>query len=128
MRIASLGYGHVGGTLADRWQRAGHDVTLAARDDGSPHVTALLARNPALRTASPEAAVRAADVVVLATPFQANAAAVTPLAAALAGKILVDCTNPVGPGLTHALGSSRSGTEQLQQLLPETRLVKAFSI
>ena len=32
----------------------------------------------------------------------------------LAGKVIVDCTNPVGPGMTHGLRSVRSGAEVLQ--------------
>lgn len=67
-------------------------------------------------------------MVVLATPYQANAEALPPLREALAGKVLVDCTNPIGPGLTHGLGSARSGTEAIQALLPATRVVKAFSV
>jgi len=46
----------------------------------------------------------------------------------LAGKILVDCTNPVGPGLTHGLESRTSGAEDVQRLAPGTRVVKAFTI
>jgi predicted dinucleotide-binding enzyme len=42
--------------------------------------------------------------------------------------VLVDCTNPVGPGLTHGLDNRQSGTEWLQSLLPETDVVKAFTI
>jgi predicted dinucleotide-binding enzyme len=41
---------------------------------------------------------------------------------------VVDCTNPVGPGLTHGLGSKQSGTEWIQALLPATKVVKAFTI
>ena len=44
------------------------------------------------------------------------------------GKVLVDCTNPVGPGLSHGLDSKRSGSELLQSLVPEANVVKAFSI
>lgn len=128
MRIAFIGHGHVGGALADRLQRLGHDVVLAARDEGAESVTKLLARNGSLGVASPDAAVKAADVVVLATPFGANAEVLTPLEPHLAGKTLIDCTNPVGPGLTHGLGSQRSGTEMIQALLPDTKVVKAFSI
>src|SRR5205085_2270566 len=98
--IAFIGYGNVGAPLADHLQRLGHDVVLAARDAGSDSVKELLARNGALRVESPADAVRSADVVFLATPFQAVEAALKPVAAVLAGKILVDCTNPVGPGLT----------------------------
>jgi predicted dinucleotide-binding enzyme len=91
-------------------------------------VAAALARSSRL-TARPIAdAVREAEVVVLATPFQANDAILRPLADALSGKILVDCTNPVGPGLTHGLRSERSGSEAVQALVPAARVVKAFSI
>lgn len=128
MRMAFIGYGNVGGPLADHLQRAGHDVTLAARDAASEGVRKARGRNARLAVAEPAAAVRAADVVFLATPFQANESALRPLASELAGKILVDCTNPVGPGLTHGLGSVQSGTEWIQALLPETKVVKAFTI
>jgi hypothetical protein len=78
--------------------------------------------------AAPVDAVGEADVVVLAIPFQANVEVLTPLEAALAGKVLIDCTNPIGPGLSHGLSSRQSGTEMIQTLLPDTRVVKAFSI
>ncbi len=128
MRIACIGHGNVGGALAERLQRAGHDVVLAAHDGGSDSVRALVARNPGLGVATPAEAVRAADVALLATPYQANVDVLAGLAAELDGKILVDCTNPVGPGLTHGLGSRQSGTEAIQAQLPRTKVVKAFSI
>jgi len=128
MRIAFLGYGNVGSALANRLQRLGHEVTLAARDPQSEGLAKALAKNGALKVGEPATAVRSAEVVFLATPFQANVEVLTPLAGELAGKILVDCTNPVGPGLSHGLGSVQSGTERIQALLPETKVVKAFSI
>jgi predicted dinucleotide-binding enzyme len=128
MNIAFIGCGNVGAPLADHLQRAGHDVVLAAADPTSDSVTRATARNPALRVAAPLDAVRAAAVVFLATPFQANAAALAPVAEALAGKVLVDCTNPVGPGLTHGLANVESGAQMVQRLAPRARVVKAFSI
>ena len=128
MKIAFLGYGNVGAPLADHLQRLGHEVTLAAPDAGSDGVKKALARNRDLKVAAPREAVGGAEVVFLATPFQANEEVLRPIAAELEGKILVDCTNPVGPGLTHGLGSTQSGTEMIQALLPRTRVVKAFSI
>jgi 8-hydroxy-5-deazaflavin:NADPH oxidoreductase len=118
----------VGAPLADHLQRLGHEVTLAAGDPGSDGVKKALARNPALKVEAPREAVRAADVVFLATPFQANEEVLKGVAAELAGKILVDCTNPVGPGLSHGLSSARSGSEKVQELVPAARVVKAFSI
>lgn len=128
MRIAFIGYGQVGAPLADHLQRAGHDVVLAAANPASDSVRQATARNPALRVATPEAAVREAEVVFLATPFQANAAALSAVAEWLPGKVLVDCTNPVGPGLTHGLQSLESGAQQVQRLAPGARVVKAFSV
>lgn len=128
MTIAFIGCGQVGAALADHLQRAGHDVWLATADPASDSVARAVARNPALRVATPADAVAAAAVVFLATPFQANAEALAPVASRLAGKVLVDCTNPVGPGLSHGLQSAESGSAVVQRLAPGARVVKAFSI
>jgi 8-hydroxy-5-deazaflavin:NADPH oxidoreductase len=40
----------------------------------------------------------------------------------------LNCTNPIGPGLKHALDNVQSGSEFVQKRLPETKVVKAFSI
>ena len=111
MNIAFIGHGQVGAPLADHLQRAGHHVTLAAKDPASASTARALQRNPNLQVAAPHRAVAGADVVFLATPFAANHAALSEVSAELQGKVLVDCTNPVGPAITHALGSARSGTE-----------------
>jgi hypothetical protein len=128
MVVAFIGCGQVGGALADHLQRCGHRVVLATRDEKSETVVAARRRNPALQTASPVDACKQAEVVFLATPFQANASALEGLQEALVGKILVDCTNPVGAGLTHGLDNKESGSEQVQRLVPGARVVKAFTI
>lgn len=128
MNITFIGCGNVGAPLADHLQRAGHSVTLAARDARSDAVRQARARNGALKAVPPEPAVREAEVVFLATPYAANAQVVPPLAEALAGKVLVDCTNPVGPGLAHGLNSVQSGAQALQALAPRAKVVKAFSV
>jgi predicted dinucleotide-binding enzyme len=127
-RIAFIGHGRVGGTLADQMQRVGHEVTIAHGGDPSASLDAALAQNPGLAVAAPREAVEGAGIVVLATPFGANASALEPVASLLHGRILVDCTNPVGPGLTHGLGSERSGSEAVAALAPGAHVVKAFSV
>jgi hypothetical protein len=87
-----------------------------------------LSRNGALKVAPPGTAVAEAEVVFLTTPYQVNEEVLKLVAAKLAGKILVDCTNPVGPGLRHGLDSRQSGSEAVQKLVPAARVVKAFSI
>jgi predicted dinucleotide-binding enzyme len=128
MKIAFIGYGQVGAPLADHLQRVGHQVTLAANDPNSESVKKALARNPDLNVAAPKVAVRDSEVIFLATPFQANEAALKAVADEVRGKILVDCTNPVGPNLSHGLNSAQSGSEMVQKLVPEAKVVKAFTI
>ncbi len=101
MKIAFIGYGQVGAPLADHLQRVGHFVTLAANDPNSASVNKALARNADLKVAAPKLAVSDAEVVFLCTPFQANEAALKAVAEEIRGKILIDCTNPVGANLSH---------------------------
>lgn len=128
MNIAFIGCGNVGAPLADHLQKAGHQVTLATNKEASATVEKALSRNKGLRAEETEQAVKNAEVVYLATPFSVVESVLSPLKEALKGKTLVDCTNPVGPGLSHGLGSVTSGSEKIQTLLPETHVVKAFTI
>ena len=128
MNITFIGIGNVGGALASNLIRTGHRVTIAARDPKSESVRKALEATPELTALPVEQAVREAEVAFLATPYAANESALADLAGMLAGKVLVDCTNPVGPGLSHGLGSQRSGAEVVQSLVPDARVVKAFTI
>lgn len=128
MKLTFIGAGHVGAALAVRLADAGHDVTLAQSAEGSASIAAALARSSKLSARPIAAAIAEADAVFLATPFGAVEAALTPHIDALAGKILVDCTNPVGPGLSHGLESKHSGSAMIQALVPSARVVKAFTI
>lgn len=128
MRIAFLGHGHVGAPLADHVQRAGHDVVIARNEANPTSADAVLRRNPALQVAPASDAVAGADLVVLAVPFPAVEGVLAPLAGRLAGAVLVDATNPVGPGMSHGLGSARSGAQLVAEIVPGARVVKAFSV
>jgi 8-hydroxy-5-deazaflavin:NADPH oxidoreductase len=128
MKLAFIGVGNVGAPLADRLQTLGHSVAIAAREAQSKTVQAALTRNSALLIQPPLEAIESADVVFLATPFLAIESALVPLKSALSEKILVDCTNPVGADLAHGLQSQTSGSETIQQLIPDARVVKAFTI
>lgn len=127
-RTTIIGLGNVGFALADNLVRVGHSVTVGLREaQPSERVRASLERNPAIGVRPMKEAVAEAELVFLATPFEAVEDAVK-AAGNLTGKILVDCTNPVGPGLSHGLGGDRSGGEFVQALAPGAKVVKAFSI
>ncbi len=128
MKIAFIGFGNVGAALADQLQRLGHTVTLAASDPNSESLKKALTKNANLKAAAPKEAVKDAEAVFLATPFQADDAALKAVADEIRGKILIDCTNPVGPNLSHGLNNVQSGSEMVQKLVPEAKVVKAFTI
>ncbi|HEY1506950.1 MAG TPA: NAD(P)-binding domain-containing protein [Stellaceae bacterium] len=108
MKIAVIGAGNVGKALGKAWTRRGHDVSYGVRQPGD-------AKYDGLKTASVPEAARAAEAILLATPWEATAAALT-AAGDLAGKLLLDATNPltIGPqGMGLAVGHTTSGGEQV---------------
>jgi len=128
MNLTFIGIGNVGLALATRFSTIGHTITIAARDAQSESVRKALASLRSLKVQDPASAVRDADIVVVATPFSAAQPALLSCGDGLAGKLVMDCTNPVGAGLTHGLESKSSGTAALQRHFPGTHFVKAFSI
>ena len=127
MKIVFIGIGNVGFALADHLARCGHEVIIAARDLNSKSVKRAKEKNESFSTKPVAEATAEAEVVFLATPFEANKAALQG-AGDLSGKILVDCTNPVGPGIKHGLEDKISGGEFVQNLVPNAKVVKAFTI
>jgi len=118
MRMAIIGAGNVGSTLGERWRAAGHDVVYGVRA-GKP--------GPAgAPTAEVATAARGAEAVLLAVPWQAAEGVVAEVGD-WGGRILIDATNPIGPGFQLAVGRTSSGAERLQQAAPGARVVKAFN-
>ena len=111
MRIAIIGAGSVGATLGQAWLRHGEDVVWGLRNPADPKYAAL----PKERVKPPAEAASGADIVVIATPWPATEAAVKGLGS-LGGKIVIDCTNPLGmgpDGLQLVLGFTTSAGEQV---------------
>jgi predicted dinucleotide-binding enzyme len=111
MRIAIIGAGSVGTALGQSWLKRGQDVTWGLRNPADPKYAAL----PKERLKPPAEAAKAAEVVVIATPWPATEAAVKSLGN-LAGKVVIDCTNPLGmgpDGIGLVLGFDTSAGEQV---------------
>jgi len=90
MRIAIIGTGRVGTALGTGWTAAGHRVVYGSRRPAEVDCGVGTADTIA-------GAARAAEVVVLATPFSAILDAIA-AAGDLSGKVVVDATNPMGAG------------------------------
>ena len=117
MKIAIIGAGNVGGALGGAWVKSGHDVMFGVRDPSSPKVAALLATMGGRATAGSVAEAAAyGAVVALCTPWNVTEAVVGD-ARDFAGKILIDCTNPVESDLSGlAVGRTTSGAELVARM------------
>jgi predicted dinucleotide-binding enzyme len=128
MRIGTLGAGLMAEALAARWAQQGHEVIVGARDVAKAEA---LARRIGARAGSLRAAAEFGDVLLLAVPSEGVASALAAAGAddgALAGKVLIDCTNPVeGERFTLSTGEGQSIAEQVQEAT-DARVVKAFNL
>jgi 8-hydroxy-5-deazaflavin:NADPH oxidoreductase len=126
MKLAFIGIGNVGFAIANNLQKKGHDIIVANNDENSETVKKALEQNPNFSVKKVQEAINETEVIFLATPFQANEEILKSLK--FNGKVLVDCTNPVGIGISHGLKSEISGSEKVQEWAPDAKVVKAFTI
>jgi predicted dinucleotide-binding enzyme len=121
VKIAIIGAGNVGRALGGAW-RTDHDVTFGVRSPEDAKYADL-----GVPIATNDAAVAGSDVVVLCTPWQGTEEAVK-ACGDLAGKVLIDCTNPLTPDFTALeVGHTTSGAEQVAAWAPGARVCKAMN-
>lgn len=131
MKVAILGTGAVGQVLARGLLGLGHEVTFGTRDPSGDSAKKAAAAAPGAKTAQFADAARGADFAVLATAWSGTQGALQLAGSAnLAGKVLIDATNPLdasGGAPKLALGFSTSAGEQVQAWAPQAKVVKAFN-
>src|SRR5919112_2665295 len=120
MRIGILGSGVVGQALARGLARHGHEVRIGTRKEAVED----------LPVGAPSEVVADADLVFLSVLGTAAVEVVTGVREQLAGKVLVDTTNPLdfstgAPALY--VGHTDSLGEQVQRAVPEAQVVKAYN-
>jgi len=131
MKIGIIGSGTVAQTLAVGFLSQGHDVVLGTRDKSK--LAEFAAAHPGARVASTADAAAHADVAVLAVKGGAALEAVRGVAASLAGKTVIDTTNPIADAapvdgvLQFFTGPNESLLESLQREFPAVHFVKAFN-
>ncbi len=126
MDIAIIGPGNMGLGLARLFVAKGQNVALAHKDVGvATKLAAEIGDNG--RGKGIADAVSDADIVILATPYDSAAAALNE-AGDLAGKILVDISNPITPDfMALTIGHTTSAAEEIAKLAPGAHVVKAFN-
>ena len=126
MKVAVIGAGNVGKALAGSITRAGHEVTISASTP--QHARQAADAVGAGSSPSNVTAVAEADVIILAIPYvTAGRAVADEIRDAVAGKTIIDVTNPIRPDYSGLATSGISGAEELQQQLPDAHVVKAFN-
>jgi 8-hydroxy-5-deazaflavin:NADPH oxidoreductase len=107
--VSIIGTGNMGPAIAGVVSRGGNTVELFGSGDADKPVTG--------------------DVVVLAVPYGAVADIVAQRGAQLAGKVVVDITNPVNFETFDSLvvPADGSATAEIAAALPQSRVVKAFN-
>jgi predicted dinucleotide-binding enzyme len=128
LKIGIIGTGRIGGALARHWVSAGHEVFMSSRH---PEELAPLAKElgPRAHVGQPREAAAFGSVVLVSVPYGAMPQIGTDFAAELAGKVIIDTSNPV---------ERRDGAEALEwqrkgagvstaELLKNRRVVRAFN-
>ena len=122
------GTGEQGRGLAKRFAMAGHSVIIGSRVHDRAHGVAREVGLGVRGLANHDAA-READLVIAAVPWEGHGELLAVLAPELAGRIVVDCVNPLGfdqRGAYPLPVPEGSAAQQAAALLPGSRVVAAF--
>lgn len=132
MKVGVIGSGDVAKALAAGFVKHGHEVMLGTREPKK--LAAWSQAHPGARLGSVADAAAFGEFAVLAVKGSAAAAALRAAGArALAGKTVVDTTNPIADAppekgvLRFFTSLDESLMERLQKEFPEARFVKAFN-
>jgi NADPH-dependent F420 reductase len=130
VRIGILGgTGPQGRGLGRRFAMAGHEVLLGSRDAARAQQTADQLADAGNVSGVANADAARAELVVVAVPYEGHADLLSSLADELAGKIVVDCVNPLGfdkQGPFPLDVPDGSAAQEAQRILPGSTVVGAF--
>jgi hypothetical protein len=134
--LAALVIGVLGGTgdqgrgLARRLAMAGQKVIIGSRDAGRAAVAAAtVGTAPQVTGMSNEDTAASADVVIVAVPWDGHRDLLASLVGPLAGKVVIDCVNPLGFDARGAYPlpvPEGSAAQQAATVLPDSTVIGAF--
>lgn len=128
LKIGIIGTGRIGGALARHWAKAGHEIMISSRH---PEELQPLAKElgPKVHVGTPQEAAAFGSVILVSVPFSSVPQVGKDYAKELAGKIIIDTTNP------SANRDGQMGADALRkgvglttaEFLNTKRLVRAFN-
>jgi len=128
LKIGIIGTGKIGGALARHWVNAGHEVLMSSRH---PEELAGLAAElgPRAHAGTPAEAAAFGEVVLVSIPYSAMPQIGAEHAAALAGKVVIDTSNPVArrDGAIVELALAKGSGVATAEFIPGARIVRAFN-
>jgi hypothetical protein len=136
--VSALTVGVLGGTgdqgrgLAYRLARAGQKVIIGSRSADRARTAAddlAATLDVTVEGADNEDCARRSDIVIVAVPWDGHAKTLESLRDALAGKLVIDCVNPLGfdkQGAYALTPDEGSAAQQAAALLPDSRVTAAF--
>ncbi|HST41109.1 MAG TPA: NAD(P)-binding domain-containing protein [Conexibacter sp.] len=131
MRIGTIGSGTMAAGLGAGWARAGHELLIGGRSQERSAALAAQLGAPA-RALTPSAAAEQADAVLLAVLWEGVEEALRAAGGsdgALAGKLLIDCSNAVEHGVgTLLTPPGEAAAQRVAALAPGAHVVKAFHL
>lgn len=132
MKIGIIGSGEVARSLGDGLVGLGHDVMIGTRDTSRKELKSWHKKHDKHKfLGSTTEAANFAEVAILATAWHATEDILAQIRPELAGKVVIDVTNPIeykddeAPELS--VGHAMSGGEIVQHSLPDSHIVKALN-
>lgn len=127
MKLATIGSGNIGKSIGAWAAKAGYEVIFSAKNNQHAEEAATAAGKNARAASVPEA-VKAADMILLALPYEAAKEILPELKPLLKGKVVIDATNALTADYSALmLGFTTSAGEEIAKLIPEAFVIKAFN-
>jgi predicted dinucleotide-binding enzyme len=122
MKIAIIGSGNVGQSLAKAFLKGRHEIRFGSRDPSKVKAP------KGVGAGSAKEAAGWSDLTVLAVPYGARKEVIDHIApGTLKGKVLLDVTNAIGPDMGYAASCTTSSGEEVAAMAPGASVVKAFN-
>lgn len=127
MKLAVIGSGNIGKSVGSWAARAGYEVIFTSKNPEHAKEAAEIAGSNSKSESINEAG-RQADLILLAVPYSAVKEVLSEIAPVLSGKTVIDATNALNSDYTDLMiGFTSSAAEEIQKLVSEAHVVKAFN-